>query len=326
MKKAIYKKRSPIPSDVIEVVEFEKPVLKKGQVLIEVLASPVNPSDLLSITGQYGMLPPLPATAGYEGLGRVVEHGPDVLAPAIGQSVLLPIGNGAWTTHLVAQADNLICVSNNIDPLQLAMITINPPTAFLLLNEIVKLEPGDWVIQNAANSAVGSYLVQLAKNSGYKTVNIVRRESAVSGVQENGGDVTLVDGENLPKKVEEITRGAEIKLGLDAIGGSATNRMMLCLSQNATLVSYGALSGDPCELSPRDLIFKDITFKGFWLAKWLQETSQQRQMDVFGELLQMITSGKLHTSIDSTYKIEDIKQAVTAADRGGRKGKILITP
>ena len=215
---------------------------------------------------------------------------------------------------------------NDADPQQLAMITINPPTASLFLSEFVNLEQGDWVIQNAANSGVGTYLVQLAKIRGFKTVNIVRRESAVARVQENGGDVTLVDGENLSERVTEATGGAKIKLGVDAVGGEATSHIADCLCEKATIVSYGAMSGDPYSLSGHDIVFKDLTFRGFWLVNWFKQTSQQQQMTVFGELSQMIASGQIYSNIQAAFDIDHIKDALSMASQGERDGKIMVVP
>ncbi len=326
MKCARYEQRGPVPQDVIRAVEFEKPQLEPGQVLAEVLAAPINPSDVLTLTGQYGMLPPLPAVGGSEGVGRVIEVGPDVQQMAVGQTVLLPVGSGTWSTHMAVPADKLIPLPNEADPQQLAMITVNPPTASLMLSEFESLAPGDWVIQNAANSGVGGYLAQLAKIRGYKTVNVVRRETAIDGVKESGGDVVLVDGDNLAKRVAEATGGARIRLGIDAVGGAATERLAACLGENATLVNYGAMSGEPCLVSPRSLIFNGITFKGFWLAKWFRSASQKEQMTVFGELTALIASGKLKARIHATYGIDEIQEAVAAAAQGERDGKILVVP
>jgi trans-2-enoyl-CoA reductase len=159
MKQARYSQRGPVPQDVIETVEFELPPLAFGQALVEVVAAVINPSDVLTLTGQYGSLPPLPAVGGNEGVGRVVEVASDVQGLAVGQTVLLPVGSGTWTTHLIAPAKALVPLPNDADPQQLAMIAVNPPTARLMLTEFVDLQPGNWVIQNAANSAVGGYLI-----------------------------------------------------------------------------------------------------------------------------------------------------------------------
>lgn len=326
MKRASYAVRGPIPQDVIEAVDVEVPALEAGQVLIEVLAAPINPSDVLTLTGQYGMLPPLPAVGGNEGVGRVVALGPDTAAPAVGQTVLLPIGCGTWATQVVAEAKRLVPLPNEADPKQLAMMTINPPTALLMLRDFVELQPGDWVIQNAANSAVGSYLIQLAAMRGLKTVNVVRREAAVEGVRQLGGDVVLVDGDKLAKRVAEATGGAKIRLGIDAIGGDATDRLAACLTEGGVLVNYGMMSGESCRVSAASFVFRDVTLRGFWLAKWFRKASPAEQQAVFGEIAQGILSGKLHARVAATYPVEQIKEAVAAAASGERDGKILVGP
>jgi len=325
MLKAEYQQRGPVPQDVIEAVEFQLPPLAAGQARVKVLAAPINPSDLLTLTGEYGMLPPLPAVGGNEGVGRVEELGAGVSQLKVGQTVLLPVGCGTWTSHLNAEASKLIPLPD-ADPLQLAMLTVNPPTASLLLSEFVDLQPGEWVIQNAANSGVGGYLVQLAKLRGLKTVNVVRRESAVEPVKAEGGDLVLVDGPDLPKRVREATGGAAIRLGIDAVGGHATDHLAGCIGEGGVLVNYGMMSREPCQLSPASFVFRDVTLRGFWLAKWFRQASPQQQMELFGELTQLIASGKLHARVAATYDLSQIKQAVAAAASGERGGKILLVP
>ena len=326
MQRAQYTERGPIPQASIAAVEFTLPPLGPGQVLIKVLAAPINPSDVLTLTGVYGMLPPLPATGGNEGVGVIAACGPGVSSPAIGQTVLLPAGAGTWSTHMVADAAKLMPLPNGVDPLQLAMMTVNPPTAHLLLKEFVDLEPGEWVIQNAANSGVGEYLIQLAKIRGLKTVNIVRRESAVAAVKAMGGDVVLVDSSGVPKLVKEATSGAKIRLAIDAVGGKSTDNLANCLTDGGVLVNYGMMSGEPCTVSPSSFVFRDVTLRGFWLALWFRKATPPQQMAVFGELAKLIATGKIKARVQATYDISQIKEAVAAAAAGERDGKILMVP
>ena len=326
MQRAQYTERGSVPQASIAAVEFSLPPLMDGQVLIKVLAAPINPSDVLTLTGVYGMLPPLPAVGGNEGVGVVAELGPGVTSPAVGQTVLLPVGSGTWTTHLVADAKKLMPLPNGVDPLQLAMLTVNPPTAYLLLREFVDLQSGDWLIQNAANSGVGEYLIQLAKIRGFKTVNIVRRESAVAAVRAMGGDVVLVDGSGLAKRVADATGNAKIRLGIDAVGGKSTDNLAECLTEGGVLVNYGMMSGESCVVSPSSFVFRDITLRGFWLALWFRKATPPQQMAVFGELAKLIASGKLTARVQATYDISQIKAAVMAAAAGERDGKILMVP
>lgn len=324
MLKAEYRTRGPVPQDVIEAVAFDKPKLAEGQVLLEMLAAPINPSDVLTLTGQYGVLPPLPAIGGNEGVARVAEHGPGVTAPKIGQTVLLPIGIGSWATHMVAEAKSLIPLPDDVDPIQLSMITVNPPTASLMLSEFVDLEEGDWVIQNAANSGVGAYLISLAKLRGLKTVNVVRRESLVEPLLAAGADVVLVDGESLAERVKMETDGAAIKLGIDAVGGAATARLGEALAEGATLVNYGAMSGEPCMLAPTVIIFKDVNVRGFWLARWFRSASPEQQKELFGNITRLVAAGKLSAPIHATYPVKEIKKAVEVAAAGERNGKVIV--
>jgi trans-2-enoyl-CoA reductase len=326
MKRAQYSQRGPVPQDVIAAVDFDPPALAAGQALVEVLAAPINPSDVLTLTGEYGLLPPLPAVGGNEGVGRVLELGPDTRGPAPGRTVLLPVGCGTWSTHVVTEAARLMPLPDDADPKQLAMMTVNPPTALLMLRDIVDLQPGEWVMQNAANSGVGAYLIQLAKLRGLRTVNIVRREAAVAAVRELGGDVVLVDGEKLGKRVAEATGGAKIRLGIDAVGGSATDRMAGALGEGAVLVNYGAMSGEPCQVSPASFVFRDITLRGFWLSRWFKQATPEARIAVFGEVASLIAQGKLHARIDRTFPLERIREAVAAAAAGERDGKILVLP
>ncbi|MEZ4361021.1 MAG: zinc-dependent alcohol dehydrogenase family protein [Kofleriaceae bacterium] len=315
-----------MPQEVIEAVELEWPKLAPGEVLIELLAAPINPSDVLTLTGEYGILPPLPAFAGNEGVGKVVEHGPGVTSPPLGQVVLLPVGIGTWSTHLVAPAAGLVALPAGVDPQQLAMLSINPPTASLMLSEFVELSAGDWVIQNAANSSVGAYLIQLARMRGLRTVNVVRRAALVEPLRAAGADVVLVDGPELPVAVKDATGGAKIRLGIDAVGGEGTASLGACLASEATLVNYGAMSGKPCTLSAGLLIFKDLRVRGFWLAKWFRTASKEQQGKLYGELTRSIATGALKAPIHQTYAVKDIKEAVAAAAAGERDGKILVVP
>jgi len=326
MIRARYDRRGPVPQDVIEPVEFETPRLEAGQALVEVVAAPINPADVLTLTGEYGQLPPLPAIGGREGVGRVAELGEDTRDVTVGQLVLLPLGCGTWSTHVVTEAARLVPLPGEADPLQLSMMTINPPTAALLLSEFVTLGPGDWIIQNAANSAVGLYLVQLARHRGHRTVSVVRRPEAAPAVREAGGDVVLLDGEDLAKRVTEATGGAQIRLGIDAVAGTATGRLAGCLSEGATLVSYGRMSGAAAVMPPEAFIFRDLTLRGFWLVHWFRRTPQQQRRELVNEVASLIIAGKLHAPIHATYDVAQIKEAVAAAAGGGRTGKILIVP
>lgn len=324
MLKAEYQTRGPVPQDVIDAVPLELGDLGDDEVLLQLVGSPINPSDVLTLTGDYGILPPLPAVGGSEGIAKVIEKGANASLEE-GSYALVPFGSGAWATHFKAKASELTAMPKAADPLQLAMLGVNPPTASLLLSEFVDLQAGDWVIQNTANSGVGTYLIQLAKQRGLKTVNIVRRESLIEPLKAMGADVVLVDSDNLAAEVAQATNDADIKLAVDAVAGGATEKLAQILAHGATLVTYGAMSGEPSHVSPMSLIFKDITVRGFWLARWLQDTPAPTQQALYQELAGLIASGKLATPIAKTFPVSEIKTAIEYAIQPGRDGKVLVT-
>lgn len=324
--RAQYTQRGPNPQQLIAPVEFELPELGAGEARVEVLAAPINPSDVLTITGEYGILPPLPAIGGNEGVGRVVAVSDDVDSLPVGTVVLLPVGCGSWSTLLQLPAKSLVPLPSGVDPVQLSMLTVNPPTALLMLRDFVDLQPGDWVIQNAANSAVGGYLVQIARLRGINTLNVVRRESAVEGVRELGAEHVLVDGEDLPKRVRAITGDAPVRLGIDCVGGVSTENLARCLSEGGTLVNYGAMSGERCMISPRYFVFRDITLRGFWLSQWFKRTDPAARKAVFAEIGALIATGKLKAKVQATHTLAEIDKAVAAAAGGERDGKIVVVP
>jgi mitochondrial enoyl-[acyl-carrier protein] reductase / trans-2-enoyl-CoA reductase len=324
VKKALYSQFGD-PALVLALEDAKPAVLAADQVRIKILRSPINPSDLLRISGGYHLHPPLPAIAGNEGIGRVAERGSGVAGLKVGQLVLLPGGPGCWRSEMVVAARGLTPVPE-ADLNQLAMTTINPPTASLLLSDIKNLSPGDWVIQNAGNSAVGSYVIQLAKLRGIKTVSVVRRSEVVSDLVALGGDVVLVDGDDLALRVAAATGDAAIGLGFDAVGGTSSGRLVDCLSRGGTLVNYGAMSGEPAQVNPLAMIFKNITLRGFWLVAWFGASTPERQKDVFSEILALISEGRLAVPVDQVFALEDLDQAVARASQGGRNGKVLLAP
>lgn len=321
-----YVERGPALQDLLHLVERPMPTPGPGEALVAMQAAPINPSDLLTITGQYGLLPALPSVAGNEAVGTVMMVADDVRHIRADDRVVVPPGFGTWTTHLVVPANLLWTVPVDADLLQLAMVRVNPPTATLMLRDFVALQRGDWVIQNAANGSVGECVVQLARHRGIRTVNIVRRDDAVLSLQPLGADVVLVDGPGLAARVAEATGGAPIRLGLDGVGGRATERLASTLAAAGTVVHYGASGGESSRLSPRSLIFRDITLRGFWLVHWFRRTSFEEQQTMYRELTTLIQRGELRVRVQATFPLARVHEAVTLAAQDGRQGKVLLTP
>jgi len=186
------------PAEVMKLVDVpDVGAPGAGEVVIALEASPINMSDLLLISGRYGYRPKLPSIVGTEGVGRVVALGSGVRHLKVGDRTLVPYPAPAWAERIKADASRLRPLAGgNVH--QLAMLGINPATAYVLLTEYVTLPAGAWVIQNAANSGVGRALIAIAKSLGLKTVNVVRREEVATELKAIGGDVVLLDGPTSP--------------------------------------------------------------------------------------------------------------------------------
>ena len=328
LKKAVQFSRTGKPSDVVEIIELETPEIRSGTVLIDIEAAAINPSHLLTLSGGYGVQPDLPAIPGAEGIGKIIEIGDGVTNVSVGDRVMIPPYSGTWRQQVLVEADKIeVTFPSEGNPMQMAMIMANPPTAWLLLKTVVNLEPGDWLIQNAANSAVGQYIMQLSHIYNYKTVNVVRREGFDNLITQSKGDICVIDGPDLGERVKEKTNGAKIKLAIDAVAGDSTQYLADSIADNARIANYGLLSGEPCKLSPEDIIFRNISLTGVWLTMWLRgrNSTKGQRASVYNELRNYIIEGKMHAQIEATYTLENIKDAVEHAMRQ-RNGKIIILP
>lgn len=314
------------PDVAIEVVELADPGEPgMDEVIIDAEFAPINPADLLNLEGKYGAAQPkLPMIPGAEGVGRIVKTGSAVRHVKPGDRVLLP-GPGCWRERFKAPGKVVFALPEGIDPKQLAMLRVNPPTAYLMLHQFVAPKPGQWVIQNAANSGVGHCLIRLARRAGVKTINVVRREELVAPLRAFGGDVVLTDGPDLDARVRAAIGEAALPLAIDAVGGSGTQRLARCVSDGGTVVNYGVLSGEPCMLDGRETVFRDVRLHGFWLRKWFADTPPAQIAALYGELASRLADGTLAVEVEAVYPIRKIKEAVAHAARSGRSGKILIS-
>ncbi len=314
------------PESVIEIVAQGDPGEPGAdEVTIDTEFVPINPADILNLEGKYGAAPPqLPMILGAEGVGRITRVGSAVRHLKPGDRVLLP-GPGCWRERFKAPGKVVFALPEGVDPKQLAMLRVNPPTAYLMLHQIVAPKPGQWVIQNAANSGVGHCLIRLARLAGLKTVNVVRREELVNRLREFGGDVVLTDGRDLDARVRSAIGEAALPLAIDAVGGSGTQRLARCVSDGGTVVNYGMLSREPCMVDGRDTVFRDVRLQGFWLRKWFVDTPPAQIAAVYRDLASKLADGTLAVEVEAVYPIRKIKEAVAHAARGGRSGKILIS-
>src|SRR5437870_7764987 len=320
---AVYERHGN-PAEVLRVESQPWPKPAADEAVVKMRAAPINPADLNAIEGKYPGRREVPAVPGFEGAGVIVELGAGVKGLTNGALVILPHNIGTWREALAVKADELVVVPKGIEPVHAAMLKINPMTAWRLLHDYVDLKKGDWLIQNAANSAAGRAVIQIAHELGYKSVNVVRRGELTDELRAEGGDVVLVDGENLRDEVKAATTGAPIRLGLNAVGGDSALRLANCLAPGSTLVTFGAMGLQPLKIPNGLLIFKDLRFRGIWINKWYDNATKQERMAAFNPIFEMAGRGLLQTKVEKSYPLNEMKAAVEHAARAQRHGKIIF--
>jgi NADPH:quinone reductase-like Zn-dependent oxidoreductase len=304
------------PEKVLSYVDLPEPGgPAAGQALVQVEFAPVNPNDLMIPRGIYAARPPLPSLMGNEGVAHVLAVGDGVASVAQGDRVALPVGSQTWRDRLLVDAAELFALPRAADPKQLSMLSVNPPTASLLLREFAPLAPGDWVAQNAANSGVGRWVIAFAKRRGLRTVNVVRRPELIEELKRLGGDVVVVDGDGLAKDVERETGGARIGLALDGVGGEATGRLAAVLSPHGVMAIYAAMSEKPMVIHPLLAIFKPLTLRGFWIG---HPEFASKAAPAMHEAAQMIADGAIAVGVAGVYPLAEVKKAAAHAARGAK--------
>ncbi|KAG0250537.1 mitochondrial 2-enoyl thioester reductase [Actinomortierella ambigua] len=332
------------PSEVLKLLQYHISPPTKGAVQIEILAAPINPADLNQIEGVYPARPPMTceiysadgkqhatedgkgpvpvAVAGNEAVGRVVQIGEGVTDLQVGDWVVMGTpGLGTWRTRANFKSSELTKISGAdeepISLVQAATLTVNPCTAYRMLRDFRDLFPGDFIIQNGANSGVGESVIQLAKAMGVKTINVIRNRPGHEQVQQRlkqlGADYILLDDQLGKLETKELVKGwlkvageaepadektgkpkaKEVKLGFNCVGGKVTTEMARLLSKNGHLVTYGAMSRQPLILPASLQIFKNIHADGFWLTSWNEEHSADERSWMIDDLLQIIRNKQL---------------------------------
>jgi NADPH:quinone reductase-like Zn-dependent oxidoreductase len=311
------------PTDVIELTESSSPELSPGEVRIRMLASPVNPADINLIQGVYGIRPELPATAGVEGTGEIIESRSETLK--VGDRVILIAHVGTWSEEVVCPASSALKIPTNTPVEQACMLKVNPLTAWCMLTQILDLPKGAWVIQNAANSGVGVCVIQIAKLFGLRTINLVRREELIPDLLALGADHVFLDQKESVEPIKKLTSDAPSRLALNAVGGDSALRMMDMLAPEGQHVTYGAMSRRSLKVPNSFLIFKQIQLRGFWVTKWLKEQAEADVKEAYEQLAKWMIDGKLTQPIDATFPLQEVTQAITRAMEDKRDGKVLIT-
>lgn len=309
------------PSQVVRVDELAVSEPGPGEVRVRMLWAPVNPADLNMLEGKYGEVRPLPDIPGNEGCGRVVSVGAGVDDSWVGRLVL--VGSFSWREEGNWPVRELVPVPSGIDPRRACVLRVNPTTAWCLLHQFSDLKPGDWIAQNAATSAVGRAVIEIAKVNGWKTLNVVRRPESADELRSLGADAVLVDGPEFSVEARAVPGVLPPELGLNAVGGAAATRLAGLLAEGSTLVTYGAMSKEALKIPNRFLIFRDLVFRGFWLTRWLRTAPEEEKNALFGEIFRLAARGCFAPRVAAEFPIEDVTAAVERASEGSG-GKVLL--
>ena len=314
------------PAEVLSVQEVPDPEPGPGQALVRVLLSPIHNHDLWTVRGSYGFKPEMPARAGTEAVGVVEALGEGVEHLQVGQRVASGGSFGAWAELIVAPAAGLIPVPDAISDEAASQLVSMPFSAIALL-DFLEVSEGDWIVQNAANGAVGRLVAQLAAARGVNVLGLVRRSDGVDELREQGiGDVVATDDDGWRDRVREIVGDAPVVAGVDSVGGSAAGDVVSLLAEDGVLVVFGAMASPTLEIPSGDVIFKQVVVKGFWGSKVFSAMDREKRARLMGELVSGIASGSLTLPVEKTYSLDEISDAARASARPGRRGKILLRP
>jgi NADPH:quinone reductase-like Zn-dependent oxidoreductase len=304
------------PEEGLRLVDIAEPGdPESGQILIRVEYAPINDSDLLVASGLYAVQPKLPSVVGNEGAGKVVAVADGVQNVKVGDRVVIPRGVFSWAEKVLAPAEEAIVLPAEIDPQQAAMLSINPPAAALLLEEFVSLKPGDWIVQNAANSGVGRAVIAFAKQKGVRTINIVRRSELVHELKEIGADIVLLAGPNTAAEANRATGGALVRLALDGVGGDATGTLLDVVGWDAKIVCYAAPTREPIKVNPLGLVAKRASIHPFFMYYPEHLPGIPEKIRAAAVL---VASHQLRAPIAAVYPARHFEQALAHALAGGK--------
>ena len=311
------------PAEVLSLIELPVPQPGHGEVLIEMQASPIHPSDLGLIMGSYGHPRNPPAIAGREGVGTVVKCGPEVDSKVLGRPVALPEDGGAWQEYQIAEVENLILFPALVPFEKLAVSVLNPMTAWRLLNDFEYLNAGDVIIQNAGNSAVGQSVIQFARKMGLNCISLVRNLDSVEHLKSLGCTEVWTDDDEVPDRVKVFTEGKGCKLALNSVGGRSAVRLARCLCPGGVHVTFGAMDGSAVRFPTRNLIFDDVRMVGFWLDRWRRKQSTAGLRNSLEQVLQPLAMTELKHSIDQVFNFSEFREAFSR-NAEPRMGKVLL--
>jgi NADPH:quinone reductase-like Zn-dependent oxidoreductase len=326
-------KQTGEPLAVLTLEDAPTPTPGDYDVLVRMLLAPIHPSDLHVLRGRVGRQPQLPATPGLEDMGEIEAIGSSVKGLSVGTRVVLLDVPGSWSTHVVAPAERVVPVPDNVSNEDAAQALVNPVTAIAMTIYVHKLKSGDTLLQSAASSVVGQLVLQIAKANGFRTINLVRRAEQTQEVSARGGDVVICTADDdWQAQVLSATEGRGVLSAIDCVAGEIGAGIARCLAPGGRLLVFGALSSHrKTELSAfqmpvfsPNLIYKATTVEGWFLPHWLSVTPLSETRATLELVLRRLSSHKLRLPAAVRHPLSALETALREAESTQRQGKPLL--
>lgn len=320
------------PADVLRVTKWPISEPQPGEVRIRMLASPINPSDLMTIRGIYGKRPELPAVPGYEGVGIVEQSNAGLYGRLlVGKRVaVMNQAGGNWQSFVSVPAKSVIPLPGSLPLEQAAMFFVNPAAAYLMTRQVLAVPKGQWLVQTGAGSALGRMVIRLGRHFGFKTLNIVRREAQVEELTKLGADAVVVfdperqTTEELRSVVQQHVGPDDVRYAIDPVGGPTASAVIGCLGRDGRMLVYGTLSPEPLSFSSRTLMTVGASVEGFWLSLVMERMPLLAKLGLIRRLTGLIQQGVLYSDVGAEFPLEAVQSAVRAAEEPGKPGKVLL--
>lgn len=326
MKRVVFDRFGP-PAEVLRLQDdVPAPQPGVGEVLVRMLASPVNPSDLMYVAGKYGLKPTLPATPGFEGVGVVEATGGGPLAWwRKGKRVAVIFDRtGTWAEYTVTKARQVVPVPDEMSDEQAASFFVNPATALVMTQDVLKVPRGAWLLQSAAGGELGKMVIRLGYKFAFRTINVVRRREQVDELKKLGADHVIVESDgDISDQVRKLVPDG-VRYAIDPVGGATGSQVIASLSHGGRCLLYGSLSDEPVSCHPRYFIGNDLRVEGFWLGAWAKKQGVLTMLKLFRRVRGLMREGVLQTHFAATYPLEDVAKAVEHATAPGKGGKVLL--
>ena len=321
-------------SERITCIEKRLPALKPGQVLVKMLATPVNPSDLMYLLGKYGLTAQDGDFVGFEGCGIVEAANAGLYGKWLtGRRVALsaqPGIDGVWAEYAITQANLCLPVRKALSDEQAATIIVNPCTSVCLVERAIALGSKAIVI-NAGASQVGKGAIRYAKLKGMKTIATVRSAANVDVLQALGADcVLLTSADNFDQSLKHWAKKLKAKVLLDSVAANDTPRVLNAMPNSSTALVYGRLTETQDVLgglfSVADVIFRDMRIEGFWLAKYIGDASPLQVLALSSKVQKLFAQGIFKTDIYARVGFDDFPQALDHYAKHKSDGKVILLP